>query len=134
MNPKGSPASLHNKYESQSDKPGRPLSRFAEGGRAEQKRPFRDRYFNRKAVEQTVFFILPQRDLGPRAKTVAIALAKRVGKNESCWPSINTISRDTGLSRVTVNKALKELQEGGYITKTPGNSKRRSTTYTLVWI
>jgi hypothetical protein len=39
------------------------------------------------------------------------------GKN-SCWPSLNIISKELGISRTTVKKYIKELQEKGWIGKT----------------
>ena len=33
----------------------------------------------------------------------------------TCWPAIGTIARDLGLSRSTVKRALKDLEEKGYL-------------------
>ena len=35
-----------------------------------------------------------------------------------CWPGINTIASDLGLSRSTVKRAIADLEKHGYIEKT----------------
>lgn len=59
-------------------------------------------------------------DLLPhRCKAVYIYLRDRSGSAGSCWPGINTIASDLGLSRTTVKRALNELVQRGYLTKSP---------------
>lgn len=50
-----------------------------------------------------------------RAKTVMFYLVNRSNKELTCFPSIPTISRETGLSERTVQRALKEFCAEGYI-------------------
>jgi Fe2+ or Zn2+ uptake regulation protein len=71
----------------------------------------------------------------PSGFAVWCYLMKRIYSNKreagvfSCWPSINLICKDTGLSNKTVIKALEKLKDEGFIEK-----KKRfngNTIYTL---
>jgi len=105
------------------------------GSQPEWKERRTDRYVNRKAIGETTLMVLPKRDLSGSAKLVAMALAKRAGRGScECWPSIRTVCRDVGLSHVAVIRAIKELKNRGYIYTKPGNSERRSNTYSLQWL
>lgn len=61
------------------------------------------------------------------AKHVLMVLADRAGahNNNTCWPSVETISRDTEQNRKTVIDNLKYLQEKGFIVDT-GTRKGRT--------
>jgi len=52
------------------------------------------------------------------AKHVLRELADRAGADNTCWPSVETISRDTEQNRKTVIDNLKYLQEKGFIVDT----------------
>ncbi len=53
---------------------------------------------------------------GARAeKLLLLYLLDRSDQNGVCWPSLQTISRDTGLSRCGVQKVLKRLRDAGYL-------------------
>ena len=54
-------------------------------------------------------------DLPHRAISVYIYLADRVGKNNTCWPSIPTISKDLKLSESTTRRALSDLRKAGLL-------------------
>jgi DNA-binding MarR family transcriptional regulator len=109
--------------------------RRTEQADAELQREDRERYVNYKAIKETVLFILPKKDLTAGAKLVAIALAKRADKERgTCFPGIDTICRDTGLSKPAVLRARTELEKAGYLGKRPGKGKRRSYTYELDWL
>lgn len=58
-----------------------------------------------------------QEDLPARSKLVYMYLKDRANKEGQCWPAIQTIGRDLGLSRSTVKRALKELEQGKLLTK-----------------
>jgi DNA-binding transcriptional ArsR family regulator len=49
------------------------------------------------------------------AKLILFALASRVDDEGKCWPSIDTICRDTGLKHRTTQLHLKVLVESGYV-------------------
>jgi DNA-binding transcriptional ArsR family regulator len=49
------------------------------------------------------------------AKLILFALASRVDDEGKCWPSIDTICRDTGLKHRTTQLHLKSLVESGYV-------------------
>ena len=55
--------------------------------------------------------------LPSRAKTVMFYLVNRSNKELTCFPAIPTIARETGLSERTVQRALKELVEEGFVEK-----------------
>ena len=54
-------------------------------------------------------------DLPHRAISVYIYLADRAGKNNTCWPSIPTISKDLKLSESTTRRALNDLRKAGLL-------------------
>lgn len=49
-------------------------------------------------------------------KSIALALANRANDNGSCWPSIKTLSSDTGFSISTVKRSISTLKSSGYLT------------------
>ena len=51
---------------------------------------------------------LPHRDVA-----VYMYLKHRANAEGRCWPSVRTIAKDLNLSRATVQRALRELQQGG---------------------
>ena len=55
--------------------------------------------------------------LPSRAKTVMFYLVNRSNKELTCFPAIPTIAREIGLSERTVQRALKELVEEGFVEK-----------------
>lgn len=54
-------------------------------------------------------------ELPSRAITVYLYLADRAGQQESCFPSVPTIARHTGLSVNTVRRAIQDLKQGGFV-------------------
>ena len=61
------------------------------------------------------FTELYRMDLPHRAISVYIYLSDRANKENTCWPSIPTISRDLKLSESTIRRALKDLRKAGLI-------------------
>jgi DNA-binding transcriptional ArsR family regulator len=59
-----------------------------------------------------------QRTGSPAAKSVLVALADYAGEKAQCWPSQETLARDTELSERAVRKHLLKLQEAGFISRT----------------
>lgn len=57
---------------------------------------------------------LPHRDVA-----VYMYLKNRANAEGRCWPSVRTIAKDLHLSRTTVQRALRELQQNGWITTEP---------------
>lgn len=55
--------------------------------------------------------------LSVNAIVVRLYLARCANGERQAWPSLNTIARSCGISKPTVIKALKELEEKGWITK-----------------
>ena len=69
-----------------------------------------------------------------RAKAVYRYLADKVGIDGLCWPSISTITDECSLSRRTVIRATKDLEEAGLLKKTAffrGNGGQTSNRYHL---
>lgn len=56
-----------------------------------------------------------QAEILHRCVTVYMYLKDRTGRKGTCWPAIGTIARDLGLSRSAVKRALKDLEEKGYL-------------------
>ena len=65
----------------------------------------------------SLFGNIYQEDLSLRSKLVYMYLKDRANKEGQCWPAIQTIGRDLGLSRSTVKRALKELEQGSFLVK-----------------
>jgi hypothetical protein len=59
--------------------------------------------------------ILAVKGMTLSAKAVLIYLKDKQGDNGNCWPSLTTICEGCGVSRPTVVRALKELQELGKV-------------------
>lgn len=69
-----------------------------------------------------------------RAMAVYMYLKNRADGNGVCYPAIPTIARELHLSRSTVNRALDDLESGGYIRRSPrqrDNGAKSSNYYTL---
>ena len=70
-----------------------------------------------------------------RAKAVYMYLEDRMNNQRQCWPGIRTIASDLQLSRSTVKRALKELEQSGYLLRerrSRANGGRTSNLYTLL--
>ena len=58
-------------------------------------------------------------------------LLMRAGKQDVCYPSLNTISKDTGISVSTVKRAIPLLEKKGYIKKINRKKANGSATSNL---
>ncbi len=56
-------------------------------------------------------------DLPQRAKLVYLYLFDRKNKDNVTWPGLNTIARDLSLSRTTVKRAIRDLEDAGLVRK-----------------
>ena len=70
-------------------------------------------------------------ELPSRAKAVYMYLPDRSDADGKCWPGINTIASDVKLSRSTVERALHDLEQQGYLEKTPRHRANGSSTSNL---
>jgi hypothetical protein len=74
-----------------------------------------------------------QKGLPPTRKFVLVALADRCNKDTlRCDPKIKTLMEDTGLGRMTVFRALEDLEDAGLIQRverTRDNGSRTSSDY-----
>lgn len=52
-----------------------------------------------------------------RAKAVYMYLEDRMNSERQCWPSIPRIAADLRLSETTVKRAIRELEQHGYINR-----------------
>lgn len=69
----------------------------------------------------------------PAAKALYPALKTYTNRHDGyAFPSFDTLECKAGLSRASVSKAIKELEELGYIRKEKHGTGRSSTTYRLV--
>ena len=76
-----------------------------------------------------------QEDLPARSKLVYMYLKDRANKEGQCWPAIQTIGKDLGLSRSTVKRAIKELERGSFLAKQSRkreNNGNTSNLYSLI--
>lgn len=56
-------------------------------------------------------------DLPHRAKLVYIYLLDRADKEGKAWPGLNTIARELSLSRSTVKRAIRDLEQAEFLKK-----------------
>lgn len=70
-----------------------------------------------------------QRGLGPAGKLLLILLAEKAGSDWTCWPSIARLADEMECSARTVNRMLKDLEDGKLIARRRRGSQ--STIYTL---
>ncbi|MCQ4863520.1 helix-turn-helix domain-containing protein [Pseudoflavonifractor phocaeensis] len=73
-------------------------------------------------------------ELPHRACAVYMYLRDRAGCQGVCWPGINTIAADLKLSRSTVKRALRDLEQAGLLKKTRrfrDNGSASSNLYSL---
>jgi Helix-turn-helix domain len=74
-------------------------------------------------------------DIGsPTTKFALHLLANKADEDSSCYPSIRTLMAESDAGRSTVMRALKELEEAGFITRRPqfhDSGAQRSTRYYL---
>lgn len=81
------------------------------------------------------FTKLYQTDLPHRAKLVYIYLHDRMDSEKKAWPGLGTIAKDLSLSRSTVKRAVKDLEQAGLIRKEPHfreNGSATSNRYYLI--
>lgn len=68
--------------------------------------------------------------LRPACRFVACALAKHMSRNgDSCYISIDLLADETGHSRRTVQRALRDLEQVGWINITRGGGRSRRSEY-----
>lgn len=75
-----------------------------------------------------------QEDLPARSKLVYMYLKDRANKEGQCWPAIQTIGRDLGLSRSTVKRALKDLEQAALLIKQARKRENEGNTSNLYQI
>ena len=67
-------------------------------------------------------------ELPHRAKLVYLYLHDRVDKDGKAWPGLNTVTADLSLSRSTVKRAIRDLEQAGLLKKQPHHRENGSTT------
>ena len=82
----------------------------------------------------SLFGNIYQEDMSARSKLVYMYLKDRANKEGQCWPAIQTIGRDLGLSRSTVKRALKELERGSFLVKQSRKRENKGDTSNLYQI
>jgi DNA-binding MarR family transcriptional regulator len=83
-----------------------------------------------QAMAKAVEIKLPTQE-----KFVLIMLANYADESGKCWPSVQTLATNTGLSTATVKRALKKLIARGLLSREQrrkGNLKT-SSLYSLNW-
>ena len=67
-------------------------------------------------------------ELPHRAKLVYLYLHDRADKDGKAWPGLNTVAADLSLSRSTVKRAIRDLEQAGLLKKQPHHRENGSTT------
>ena len=68
--------------------------------------------------------VMRNRDISPEAKAIYAYLSSIAGTGSICYPSIDTIQYEMGMSRARVTKYMNQLIEFGAVEKTRERSKR----------
>lgn len=68
------------------------------------------------------------------AKTVYMHLKDRSDAKGGCWPAINTIVKETSMSRSTVKRGVANLIQYGLLTKKPRYRQNMSSLYTRYFL
>jgi DNA-binding MarR family transcriptional regulator len=75
-------------------------------------------------------------ELTHRAKLVYVYLHDRMDEERKAWPGLNRIAADLSLSRSTVKRAIKDLEQAGYVRKEAAyrekNQSRTSNRYHIL--
>lgn len=70
-------------------------------------------------------------NLPRRAILVYLYFEDRANKEKECWPSLNTIARDLRISKMTVIRAIKDLDNAHLIAKQKRKRKHGGNTSNL---
>lgn len=70
-------------------------------------------------------------NLPRRAILVYLYFEDRANKKKECWPSLNTIARDLRISKMTVIRAINDLDREHLITKQSRKRKNGGNTSNL---
>lgn len=74
--------------------------------------------------------VFESQDLSPMEKLVMLAICDHANQDNYCWPSMDRLTQYTSLTRTSISRIIKKLEESGFLKK-----KRRfgkSTIYTIV--
>lgn len=69
-----------------------------------------------------------------RAVAVYMYLRDRADKDNRCWPAIRTIGRELRLSRSTVKRALRDLEDAGFLTRAARYRENGSNTSNMFFL
>ena len=58
-----------------------------------------------------------ERNLSSRAVCVFVYLCDKANQNGECYPTVRTVANDLHISKSTVFRALKELEDAGLLTR-----------------
>lgn len=83
-----------------------------------------------QAMAKAVEIKLPSQE-----KYVLIMLANYADESGKCWPSVQTLANDTGLSTATVKRVLKKLTDRGVLSRAQRRKggMKTSNLYALNW-
>ena len=70
-------------------------------------------------------------DLSNRARTVNMYLKHRTDAGNTCWTSVRRIAEDLKLSLRTVQPALTDVEQNGFLERTPRRRPNGSLTSNL---
>jgi hypothetical protein len=74
-------------------------------------------------------------EIDPESKLILLCLNQYLGANESAWPSVPRIAKDTGLGDKTIRRRLAALKDLGVlaIVARSKNGFKTSNEYTILW-
>lgn len=71
--------------------------------------------------------VLKDTDLSLQTRGMYSVLVALMGRREYCYPSVEYLMQETGVSRATVYRLLKSLEEKGYIRRCYDPVQKRYT-------
>ena len=91
--------------------------------------------FDHRLYTRRLLHLCRERRITPAALAVGLALLEFVGRDSTCWPSHNTLSKRSGPAIRTVQRALDSLRDAGMLcwqARRARWNRRMSNLYTLL--
>jgi DNA-binding Lrp family transcriptional regulator len=88
----------------------------------------RDRFMWGRCIRQAA-------EISPSAKMLAWALSEQFADNETgeCWPKVGTLAEALALSERQVRRAVRELEDGGWLLVERASGRGRASSYRLAF-
>ncbi len=76
-----------------------------------------------------VAWVLDNPNVGGNVKFVAIVLANYANEQGKAWPSVETLARNTGLSKRQIQRILPQIEKAGLVKISTGGGRKRTHRY-----